>query len=182
MRDLNQSSTLAPFIRSGIDGGCMACLRPIADHVDSRGQWLGCRGTREDVPLILIPDRRALAAPAPPQAPEPRQERRQTGPTPAPARRQLAQERVSQAPARPHVATGPQVLYLARYPVTDRAIDRLPPHDRKVYGQIARMRGKGATRAFLLDAIDAQKHTGRVDGAIRRLRLRKVITVRPISE
>jgi hypothetical protein len=65
--------------------------------------------------------------------------------------------------------------------VTHNAIARLSPHNRRVYGLIAKARVNGATRRGLLEALDATKSTGRVDGAVRRLRLLKVVTVRPIE-
>lgn len=184
MTKLSDSDTLRPFLRNGLDSGCVMCNRPVAAHVDHRGYWIGCPSLTDNVPMILIPDRRSpqqdTAAdtahhyePPPPTRPTPRQDRQTE-------RRAPQQHR--QAPARRFLPTGPQVLYLARYAVSTPQIDRLPPHDRKVYGLIARMRGKGATRALLLDALDATKATGRVDGAIRRLRLRKVISVRSITE
>jgi hypothetical protein len=72
------------------------------------------------------------------------------------------------------------VRYVARYPLTERAIERLPAPERKVYGLIWRNKS-GATRALLLNALKATKATGRVDGALRRLRLKKLIRVEAVS-
>lgn len=192
---LDRSTTLSPFVRAGVDGGCMICLRSIADHVDARGNWLGCKGTRSDIPLILIPDRRLMASlgqtagrttPAP-FARRADDHTTHTATKPAPKAPTTRQEPAT-PPKAAHKAvwartipTGPQVAYVAKYAVTHKAIANLPTHDRKVYGLVARARTKGATRPQLLDALDARKHTGRVDGAIRRLRLKKVITVQAIE-
>jgi hypothetical protein len=181
-------SVLSPYIRAGIDGGCALCLRPIAFHVDQRGTWLGCMGTQADVPLILIPDRRVtptIANPPPidttptartasQSARTPARTRTVDKPAPAPAKRGR--------PAGVAIASGPQVSYVARYAVAHAAVQRLPNHDRKVYGLIARMKTKGATRPYLLQTLNATKSTGKVDGAVRRLRLKSLIKVVPIVQ
>lgn len=169
------SSALAPFIRSGLDGGCQVCGKRVADHMDKRGEWLGCRGVKTQVPLILIPDRRNIAAMGVGQTPiaggrkilaRIRQDGRAEDRTPKPA---------------PVLVSGPQVVYVAKWPASHKKVLDLAPADRKVYGLILRGRTKGATRAQLLEALDAHKRTGRVDGAVRRLRLRGVVAVVPVK-
>jgi hypothetical protein len=174
---LESSVTLSPFIRTGLDGGCVACFKPVADHVDQRGKWLGCNGAKINVPLVLVPLLAMMKAPQIAQLPT------------VPKGKKIAQA-IKAAKAQRHTTTapvhfvkpsGPQVTYVARYPVTHNAVQRLSPHNRRVYGLIAKARVNGATRRGLLEALDATKSTGRVDGAVRRLRLLKVVTVRPIE-
>lgn len=188
---VEQSPTLGPFVRRGLEGGCIACRKPISDHVDQRGDWIGCDAPNlpKNIPFFLIPDRRLMGRRVTPE-PKPTNGRpvdeRRSQPAPA----TLPQEPRSNGGTTSHPTPrhtshrglqGPQVTYVARYPVTHPAIGRLPNHDRKVYGLIVRARKSGATRLSLLEALGATKHTGRVDGAVRRLRLRKVIQVRAIE-
>lgn len=72
----------------------------------------------------------------------------------------------------------PQVTYAAKFPMRDervKAIDSL--RDKQVYRLIRTAATGGATRAALLLALGAADHTGIVDGAVRRLRLRGLLTV-----
>jgi hypothetical protein len=175
---LESSVTLSPFIRTGLDGGCVACFKPVTDHVDQRGHWLGCKGAKINVPLVLVPLLAMMKAPeiaALPTIPK--------GKKIALAIKAAKDRRVKAQPAPVHYVkpSGPQVTYVARYPLGHNAVQRLSPHNRKVYGLIAKARVNGATRRALLDALNATKSTGRVDGAVRRLRLLKVVTVRPIE-
>ena len=189
------TSSLAGFVRKGLEGWCVLCLEPVHTHVGHKGAWIGCRAPNAPMrAFLLVPDRRnrrsegndrPATRSATPDMPV-------TSPTPARAPKATRQpatltqgkrltDRTPLSTPRPARAPmGPQVAYTARYPVTSPTIGRIPPHDRKVYGLIARSRAKGATRAQLLDALDARTATGRVDGAVRRLRLRKVITVRQL--
>lgn len=184
---LAQTELFAPLVRSGADGGCLACGHKVADHVDQRGAWLGCPAVgAPNVPLVLVPAQ-GLGAMAgnganPAQA-QPRKEIRGKVVV-SPAGKENVAPRAAKAvdagKAGVH-PTGPQVAYIARYTVDNPAVQRLPNHDRKVYGLIARFKTNGATRKTLLEALKALKHTGRVDGAVRRLRLRHVITVKPLA-
>jgi membrane-bound lytic murein transglycosylase B len=74
----------------------------------------------------------------------------------------------------------PRVQYVAVTPASARKINALPAHDLAVYKQIARR--KGTTRAQLLTALGAETRTGVVDGAVRRLRLKHVISVAPVKD
>lgn len=165
---LNRSAALGPFVRTGIDAGCVACGEPIISHIGTHG-WLGCKGanrvTSANVPFVLVP------VPVLSQALSSKPASFVSQPTTQPRKPVAASS----------LPLGPQVAYVARYPVTHNAIDRLPPHDRKVYGLIAKGRKGGATRGHLLDVMKARQSTGRVDGAVRRLRLRKVITRQPVA-
>lgn len=189
-----ETSALAPFVRRGIEGGCIACRQPISDHLDHRGQWIGCQaeGLPDDVPFLLIPDRRIFndrrLSPAPeagtPTPPPDGDRRKQPAPpVQAPPRRVQATPRTLTPPPLPkpvqRAPSGSQVVYVARVGVTARPVQELPPHDRKVFGLIVR-RKLGATRAQLLADLHT-KSTGKVDGAVRRLRLRNVIKVRPVQ-
>jgi hypothetical protein len=200
--EIPPDSVLAPMVRRGLAGWCVVCKDPISSHIGHMGVWIGCADP--DAPMrafLLVPDRRNRRADETPRTARPPVSR-QPAPSdaphldtaPAPGKRRgrpkkaatLPQERrtapkPTETPLpRPGRALGPQVAYTARYAVTAGAIQRLPPHDRKVYGLIARTRTKGATRAMLLDALNARGQTGRVDGAVRRLRIRKVITIRDL--
>lgn len=73
-----------------------------------------------------------------------------------------------------------RVQYVVVTPPPARKITALPAHDLAVYKQIARR--KGTTRAQLLTALGAEARTGVVDGAVRRLRLKRVISVAPVKE
>jgi hypothetical protein len=73
-----------------------------------------------------------------------------------------------------------RVQYVAVAPASARKINALPAHDLAVYKQIARR--KGTTRAQLLTALGAESRTGVVDGAVRRLRLKHVISVAPVKD
>lgn len=182
-------SALASVVRKGVEGWCIMCNQRITAHMDTRGNWLGCSGSAApaDVPYLLVPDLGQLTAAF----------RKQLGPIVGMNRR--VTDLVQNAPKTHEVApgttiaarvalpptgqvriSGPQVAYFARYPVTAPQIQRLPPHDRKVYGLIARKRKAGATRKGLMEAMRT-KRTGQVDGAVRRLRLRHVITVRQLE-
>lgn len=72
-----------------------------------------------------------------------------------------------------------RVQYVAVAPASARKINVLPMHDLAVYKQIARR--KGTTRAQLLSALGVESRTGVVDGAVRRLRLKRVISVAPVK-
>ncbi len=183
---VESDAVLGEFVRKGIEAGCFACRKPVSAHFDHRGQWLGCTAAHVpvDTPFFLTPDRRQMGrrvTPEPLPVPHNGQERRHT-PAPTTPKKVVPGATSRPAPSKPAVerVSGPQVVYVARYPVTASPIDRLPTHDRKVYGLIARARKGGATRAALLDHMKAHQHTGRVDGAVRRLRLRHVISVRAI--
>lgn len=73
---------------------------------------------------------------------------------------------------------GPRVRYRSLVPLTAPAVQRLPPHDLRVY-RLIRQVPSGVTRLQLIAAMRAHQHTGKVDGAVRRLRLKKMITVTP---
>lgn len=170
---LTKSKVLGPFVRTGMDGGCLACMESIADHFGSRGEWLGCKGVKavaHNVPFILVPVLMKTVLDKTTTIP---QERRSVTPASKPASSRKS------APA--SLPLGPQVAYVASYPLTHKKINELPPSDRKVYGLIARNRKSGATRGHLLDQLHARQSTGKVDGAVRRLRIRKVITVQPLA-
>lgn len=56
----------------GIEGGCLACYKPISAHVDNHGNWVGCPVVGPDTAFLLVPTRIApygrktvVAAPAP---------------------------------------------------------------------------------------------------------------------
>ncbi len=179
---VSESQTLAPFIRHGLEGPCLECLKPITAHIDARGQWIGCQSKNApDVPFMLVPARRKTDFTSTlTLKPDGNGHDRRVN-TPPPTPKAAPKEVVKVSVSQPRAITGPQVTYVARFALDNPAIDRLPPHDRKVYGLIARARTNGATRATLLDHLGAHKHTGRVDGAVRRLRLRKVIKVVAVS-
>lgn len=184
VKAVESDAILSQFVRKGVEGGCIACRQPISDHVDRRGDWIGCQAPNlpNDIPFFLIPDRRLLGRRV---TPEPRvrtnghgQERRHEAEALPPTPAKKAAPRATSPVVR---VSGPQVVYIARYPLTAGPVGRLPAHDRRVYGLIAKARKTGATRAALLEALGAQKRTGRIDGAVRRLRLRHVISVKSLG-
>lgn len=77
------------------------------------------------------------------------------------------------APVAPRAPRVPQVRYVAK-PLRPRLA--LTEQERRVYRAIAR-RKQGSTRAQLLAEFKAEVRTGIVDGPLRRLRLKKAITV-----
>lgn len=177
------TSSLAPFVRRGLEGWCVLCLEPVHAHFGHKGTWIGCQAASAPMrAFLLVPDRRNrradstrpsirsaspdmhLSAPQPDdtshelQRPAARKAASKPATVPARATERRTAATATPAPARAlRAPMGPQVMYTARYKVTDSPISRLPPHDRKVYGLIARTRTKGATRAHLLDALDARQ-------------------------
>lgn len=194
VKSVEASEVLGPFVRRGVEGGCIACRLPISTHFSEKGNWIGCQALNlpEGIPFYLIPDRRILGRRV----------------TPAPAdghdRRQLTDgtvivgsTAVRQRPRRSESAGGPalepattapraghggrsQVAYVARLPITAKPIKGLPPAAQKIYLAIAKHGTGGATRKQLLSQFRAASHTGRVDGSVVRLRGLKLITVQPV--
>ncbi len=175
MSDMNVSgvvipntSVLAKVRRGGVEGMCVACGQRVTAHVDHRGNWVGCAGAeRTSQTYLLIPDRRevvrAMSALLPSgRTPEPREG---VSTPPTPQSRPGASSRVS------------GVVYKAAGRYAQKVVEDLPPADRALWQLVARRPEKGWTRQELLRATDALKATGRVDGAVRRLRLRKLVTV-----
>jgi hypothetical protein len=178
-RQVAESPSLGPVTRSGQPGICLVCHQPVTAHVDSRGQWLGCKaGVRgKPVTLLLVPARRrtdaellervsgTLALKATPAATGTASEGHKT--------------QSSSKPSPDHVANPvgrPAVAYVAKLPVTHNKVKALSSErDREVYGVIRKLRH--ATRAGLIKQLNAEERTGIVDGAVRRLRLAKLITV-----
>lgn len=179
-------STEREETRKGIEGWCIACRLPITKgHVDTKGNWIGCQavGVPADTPFLLIPDRRFFVdrrlTPNPSEA-----EVALVGTAPQPRRRApapVSAAPVAKAIGKPRGLQGPQVVYVARYPLTDSGVENLPDHDRKVYTLIHQEGEKGAQRKRLLEATDTVQQTGRTDAAIRRMRLKKLIEVRPYT-
>lgn len=169
-------SALRPFVRRGIDGGCILCHKTVASHIDARGAWTGCPGQTElpaNTPFLLIPDRRFLNTVA--QRPVV-VERRQPAPVAqvAPPAAQAAPQTHRAALPAPRPS---RVAYRVAGHPSQRAVASLPQSDAKVYKVVAGRPVKGATRGFLLAALHAEQSTGVVDGAVRRLRLKGLIKV-----
>lgn len=70
-----------------------------------------------------------------------------------------------------------------RYVAEDRRVrvPNVPARDQQVYRTLQRA-PEGLTRAKLLSACHAQVHTGIVDGAVRRLRQKKLIRVESVVD
>ncbi len=150
-----ESSALHAVARRGIEGPCVLCRQPIAAHIGHQGQWIGCttQAVSPDTRFILMPDRRAAERPGPSRVPQ----------ISVPA----ATQKASQPTAR--------VVYHAVS--KPRLAAALTETDAKVYAVLARRPKHGASRAFLLAALDATERTGIVDGAVRRLRLKGLVKV-----
>ncbi len=170
-------------LRKGIEGWCIACRLSITKgHVDNKGNWIGCRaeGVPADTPFLLIPDRRFFVdrrvTPKPPngEITHTNGERRTTAPRTAKSPGVMGKPK-----GKPRGRQGPQVVYVARLLATSPEVEQLPEADRKVYDLIASRGKDGATRTHLLEATDTTKATGKTDGAIRRMRLKKLIEVQP---
>lgn len=192
------SPALAPMIRTGQDGGCTLCHNSIASHMDPHGNWLGCFSTKGGTLMLvavpaahrvvstsvirrqqphLIQQPRQPAELAQLQQPVPRAMR---APQIAqPAMPSIAQPAAAQPPYR--VLSGPRVVYLALRAMNDPLVQGLSNADLGVYKLIRRRYKTGATRETLLQELNAQAHTGRVDGAVRRLRLMGAINVASIQ-
>ncbi len=67
-----------------------------------------------------------------------------------------------------------RVVYVRLLALGHPKVQELPSSDQLVYRRISRSK-RGTTRKALLTGLKAQQHTGRVDGALRRLRLRGLI-------
>jgi hypothetical protein len=165
----------------GADGGCTVCRKPVIDHVDNRGQWLGCPGVRTNrAAMILVPL-------YPNQADrQPRgqlQEDLAQAPEPVESVREARNFRtVSTTVNRPayEAMRGPRVSYHALYAVNDRRLETVSNSDLAVYRLIRDRYKQGATRSYLLERLHAQDRTGIVDGAVRRLRLEGVLDVKAV--
>lgn len=141
----------------GQEGKCVACSQPLHTHFDKTGRWSGCRAQVDpSLKFFLVPDRR------------------QPFPPTHVVRKALASDR----PLRAQPASVPQagpVVYRAAYGLRDPKVKAIASaRDREVFTVIAR--SKGLTRAALLKALRASTRTGIVDGAVRRLRLKRLIT------
>lgn len=154
----------------GQPGPCIACGSTLASHFDKRNRWIGCRAVIDPrIKFFLVPDRRQPDGQRPTVAFK--------------ASLAATQERPAHVPSlvthvRPttplHVS---RVLYKAKYGLRDPKVKKISSErDREVYTTIARAK-RGITRADLLKAEKATDHTGIVDGAVRRLRLKKMIAV-----
>lgn len=170
------ASSLGPFIRKGQEGRCLACHKPVTAHVDRSGRWLGCsNGTVADqttfvlvpaepvTPATVLPEK--IVAPAASQRPQAR--RFSTVKT--------GKAKVHDEPRRASVA------YVAKFPLTHAKVTRIDSErDKGIYRLLRQHPAKGLTRAELLARLNTD-HTGVVDGALRRLRVRGVVTVQDVA-
>lgn len=175
----------------GREGYCVVCEGPIAQHFDGRNRWKGCPAVANpDVQFLLVPDRRATAAfsashkrqhSLPPYRPATAADYAQAAPAPVPAP-SLTRTLIAARDVRRRPHTQARVLYRAKYGIRDPKVKAIgSDRDRAVFVSIARAK-RGVSRIDLLKLHRASTHTGIVDGAVRRLRLRKLIETVVVSE
>lgn len=179
-----EPDTQQPVFR-GRDAGCIACRQPIAAHFDQQGHWLGCRvpNLPPDVPFLLLPDRRVFRDRRVSPVTGDGNGRKETilevlqeglENTTEP---QLAP--VSQKPNSGSFVAGPRTIYRVAPKVTPALLELLAPHERRIFDLVA-ARPNGATREQLLNELGTRS-TGRIDGPLRELRLRRYIRAVPIK-
>ncbi len=180
-----------------VDPSCTVCNAPVSAHFSKEGRWAGCAPMQANPRqrYVLIPDRRVVFSRpgvsndymvrATTNPSKDQSNRRRATSAVALRERQaviLATPTVPPVGARPTSLRAVRLRYVASYGIRDPKARRIgSERDREVLAVIARNR-TGISRPDLLRALNAEQHTGIVDGAVRRLRLRKAITTQIVTE
>jgi hypothetical protein len=117
------------YRRSGDEGGCVACQKPVSDHLDKHGAWLGCPRGDAHTTFILVPVR-TLRSRGPVMEPEPAHPLRRV----TDAKPNGHEAQASGVPIRTIRSTKPVLKSRYRYKVADRRLrPELSPTRTKVY-------------------------------------------------